>query len=262
MAGAAQYNVRWRAQGTQQLTQPLYVSETEYTIPLSTYGTWVVRVEACNGNAVPVCGSGASKTITTVAPTATPTATATAEATATAIPTATPSPNAFVVEVRNNVTYFSWPEINKGSMATDWVIEWRYSFSSDRNELTSPGRNPRPCFQARHGRRIRTRPSHGRQSTGRCGTARTLAAVRSGRSTSCLRPLPLPIQTQLRRPSRRPRPSREPWDKMGITGQAVTLVPRIEDSRNFWDGGLRHRHRLCRAGVCGMSTSRSPARPH
>jgi len=61
---ATRYKVRWR-DGQSSLSDPVYVTDTQYTVPLTEYGTWTIRVEACNEAG---CGEPAAKAITTAGP--------------------------------------------------------------------------------------------------------------------------------------------------------------------------------------------------
>ena len=61
---ATRYKVRWRDSGS-RLGDPVYVTDTEYTVPLTEYGSWTIRVEACDAD---ICGEPNSKAITTQHP--------------------------------------------------------------------------------------------------------------------------------------------------------------------------------------------------
>ena len=61
---STRYKVRWR-DSAGRLGDPVYVTDTEYTVSLTEYDTWTIRVEACNASS---CGEPTSKAITTQHP--------------------------------------------------------------------------------------------------------------------------------------------------------------------------------------------------
>ena len=61
---ATRYKIRWR-DSESRLGDHVYVTDTEYTVSLTEYDTWTIRVEACHASS---CGEPTSKAITTKHP--------------------------------------------------------------------------------------------------------------------------------------------------------------------------------------------------
>ena len=173
-------------------------------------------------------------------PTETPTPTPTATPTTTPTPTPTPTPappplyiGEFEVEVRGDRTYFSWPDVDGGSTATEWVLEWRYSYSSERNELSVPDVSTAMLsagtWTADSGKTFTWETVYW---TVRHGTAARSDEVRALYVPPTPEPTPDPNATATPTPSPTPVPGAVGQE--GNTAKFVTTVPRIEDSRNFW----------------------------
>ena len=139
----------------------------------------------------------------------------------------------FDVEVRNGTTYFSWPDVGGGSTATDWVLEWRYSYASERNELqASEYSTPMLAngeWTANSGKTFTWETVY--------WTVRYAQGARSEESRA-LYTLPTPTPTPDPNATATPTPQATPIpgavNQDGMSAEFVTLVPRVQDSRNFW----------------------------
>ena len=139
----------------------------------------------------------------------------------------------FKVEVRNNVTYFSWPDIDGGSVAADWVLEWRYSYSDERNELTTPDvSTPMLAQNEWTANSSKTFTWETIYWTVRHGTGARSDEVRALYVAPTPTPTPDPDATATPEPTPTPVPGAVGQD--GNSAKLVTTVPRIQDSRNFW----------------------------
>ena len=139
----------------------------------------------------------------------------------------------FEVEVRNNVTYFSWPDIDGGSVATDWVLEWRYSYSDERNELTTPDvSTPMLSQNEWTANSSKTFTWETIYWTVRHGTGVRSDEVRALYVAPTPEPTPDPNATATPEPTPSPVPGAVGQE--GNSAKLVTTVPRIQDSRNFW----------------------------
>jgi len=137
------------------------------------------------------------------------------------------------VQVRNNTTHFSWPDLDGGSVATDWVLEWRYSYESTRNVLAPPD--------------VSTPVLSGGQWTANSNrtftwetiywTVRHGTGVRSDEVRALYvapTPTPTPDPNATATPEPTPTPVPGAVGQEGNSAKLVTTVPRIQDSRNFW----------------------------
>lgn len=154
-----------------------------------------------------------------------------------AMPAAAQSPELYIgefeVEVRNGTTYFSWPEVSGGSTATEWVLEWRYSYESTRNELTSSEFST-PMLSGEEWTTTSSKTFSWETVywTVRHGTGERSREVRALYVTPTPVPTVDPDATATPVPTATPYPGAIGQD--GDSAAAVTLVPRIQDSRNFW----------------------------
>ena len=139
----------------------------------------------------------------------------------------------FEVEVRDGTTYFSWPDVDGGSTATEWVLEWRYSYESTRNELTSPDVST-PILSNGEWTADSTKTFTWETVywTVRHGTGERSDEVRALYVAPTPEPTPDPDATATPEPTPTPVPGAVGQD--GNSAKLVTTVPRIQDSRNFW----------------------------
>lgn len=209
----------------------LSAGTTSHVISNRNTATWSFRVQ--NDNNAPTAWTQSEPTATP-----TPTSTPTATATATHTPTRTPIPTIkylgeFEARVRDGRTLFSWPEVDEGSMATEWVLEWRYSYETTRHELTPPDVSTPILsgddWMADSNREFAWETVYW---TVRLGEGERSEEVRALYVPPTPEPTVDPDATATPVPTATPYPGAVGQD--GDTAVAVTMVPRIQDSRNFW----------------------------
>ena len=135
--------------------------------------------------------------------------------------------------MRDNGTYFSWSDVDGGSAATEWVLEWRYSYESAHQELSPPDVSTPILadgeWTANSGKEFTWETVYW---TVRHGTAARSDEVRALYVPPTPEPTPDPDATVTPTPTPTPVPGAVGQE--GNAAKFVTTVPRIEDSRNFW----------------------------